>query len=57
MVLGDVEATKNLLKNKFDYIFCTGSQTVGKSVLAAAAPNLVPVTLELGGKRLEFSAK
>lgn len=27
---------------------------VGKSVLAAAAPNLVPVTLELGGKRYDF---
>lgn len=51
MILGDVNATKNLLTNKFDYIFCTGSQTVGRSVMAAAAPNLTPITLELGGKR------
>ncbi|KAG4074044.1 hypothetical protein HA402_014249 [Bradysia odoriphaga] len=50
VVLGDVDATKSLLKNRFDYIFCTGSPTVGKSVMAAAAPNLTPVTLELGGK-------
>lgn len=50
VVLGDVDATKNLLAHKFDYIFCTGSPAVGKSVMAAAAPNLVPVTLELGGK-------
>ncbi|KAJ6648024.1 Aldehyde dehydrogenase family 3 member A2 [Pseudolycoriella hygida] len=50
VILGDVDATKDLLKNKFDYIFCTGSPAVGRSVLAAAAPNLIPVTLELGGK-------
>lgn len=39
-----------LLKQKFDYIFFTGSQTVGKEVMRQAAENLTPVTLELGGK-------
>ena len=34
----------------FDTIFFTGGAAVGRKVLAAAAPNLVPVTLELGGK-------
>jgi aldehyde dehydrogenase (NAD+) len=39
-----------LLKQKFDYIFFTGSVEVGKIVMAAAAKRLIPVTLELGGK-------
>lgn len=39
-----------LLKQRFDYIFFTGSQAVGREVLRQAAPNLTPVTLELGGK-------
>ena len=39
-----------LLEQKFDYIFFTGSQAVGREVLRKAAENLVPVTLELGGK-------
>lgn len=39
-----------LLKSHFDYIFFTGSQTVGKTVLENAAAHLTPVTLELGGK-------
>ncbi len=39
-----------LLEQKFDYIFFTGSQTVGREVLRKAAENLIPVTLELGGK-------
>lgn len=34
----------------FDHIFFTGSQTVGRQILAMAAPKLCPVTLELGGK-------
>jgi coniferyl-aldehyde dehydrogenase len=37
-------------KLKFDHIIFTGSGPTGKSVMAAAAANLVPVTLELGGK-------
>jgi aldehyde dehydrogenase (NAD+) len=39
-----------LLHQKFDYIFFTGSQAVGKEVLRCAAEHLTPVTLELGGK-------
>lgn len=39
-----------LLDQKFDYIFFTGSVSVGKTVMKKAAENLTPVTLELGGK-------
>lgn len=39
-----------LLKQKFDYIFFTGSVAVGKLVMEAAAKHLTPVSLELGGK-------
>lgn len=39
-----------LLNEKFDYIFFTGSQAVGKEVMRHAAEHLTPVTLELGGK-------
>lgn len=39
-----------LLNEHFDYIFFTGSQTVGKEVMKQAARHLTPVTLELGGK-------
>ena len=39
-----------LLKEHFDYIFFTGSQSVGKEVMRNAAEHLTPVTLELGGK-------
>ena len=39
-----------LLREHFDYIFFTGSQTVGKEVMRNAAEHLTPVTLELGGK-------
>lgn len=51
MVLGGVEETTQLLKQRFDYIFYTGSTSVGKIVRAAANEYLTPVTLELGGKR------
>lgn len=44
------EVVQALLKEKFDYIFFTGSPTVGKIIMKAAADNLTPVTLELGGK-------
>ena len=49
-VLGDAELAKSLLAKKWDYIFFTGSVGVGKKVYEAAAKNLTPVTLELGGK-------
>lgn len=39
-----------MLSLQFDYIFFTGSANVGKIVMKAAAENLIPVTLELGGK-------
>lgn len=39
-----------MLAEKWDYIFYTGNSKVGKIVSAAAAKNLTPVTLELGGK-------
>ena len=47
---GDVTISKQLLKEKFDHIFFTGGATVGKAVMQAAAEQLTPVTLELGGK-------
>jgi aldehyde dehydrogenase (NAD+) len=47
---GGVEITKLLLSMNFDYIFFTGNSNVGKVVMKAASENLIPVTLELGGK-------
>lgn len=47
---GGREVNQSLLKEKFDYIFFTGSVEVGKQVMAEAAKHLTPVTLELGGK-------
>ncbi len=47
---GGISETDALLDCAFDYIFFTGSGTVGKIVMAKAAKNLIPVTLELGGK-------
>jgi len=47
---GGVEITQQLLAQRWDYIFFTGSVAVGKIVAKAAAENLTPVTLELGGK-------
>ncbi|HEX7903445.1 MAG TPA: aldehyde dehydrogenase [Chitinophagaceae bacterium] len=50
VVEGGVEETSELLEQPFDKIFFTGSVPVGKIVYKAAAKNLIPVTLELGGK-------
>ena len=47
---GGAETAKELLAQKWDYIFFTGSVPVGKMVARAAAKHLTPVTLELGGK-------
>lgn len=47
---GGVEKSQELLSRRWDYIFFTGSVAVGKIVAKAAAENLTPVTLELGGK-------
>ncbi|PZQ79339.1 MAG: aldehyde dehydrogenase, partial [Flavobacterium johnsoniae] len=49
-VLGDAEIAKSQLAKRWDYIFFTGSPAVGKEIAKAAAGNLTPVTLELGGK-------
>ncbi|XP_013856315.1 fatty aldehyde dehydrogenase [Austrofundulus limnaeus] len=50
VVTGGAAETQELLKQKFDHIFYTGSSSVGKLVMEAAARHLTPVTLELGGK-------
>ncbi|KAI8138040.1 Aldehyde/histidinol dehydrogenase [Fennellomyces sp. T-0311] len=50
VINGGVPETTKLLEYHFDHIFYTGSSTVGKIVMAAAAKHLTPVTLELGGK-------
>ncbi len=49
-VQGDVKINQQLLEQKFDYIFFTGSTEVGKIVMQKAAQHLTPVCLELGGK-------
>jgi aldehyde dehydrogenase (NAD+) len=49
-VLGDIPETTELLKLPFDFIFFTGSTNVGKVVARAAAENLTPTLLELGGQ-------
>jgi aldehyde dehydrogenase (NAD+) len=66
MIDGDHSVNDFLLDQKFDYIFFTGSPRVGKSVMQKASVNLIPVSLELGGKnpcviaadaRLDYAAK
>jgi aldehyde dehydrogenase (NAD+) len=47
---GGIPVSTELLEQKWDYIFFTGSVAVGKIVAKAAAKHLTPVTLELGGK-------
>lgn len=50
VVTGGRKENADLLTKKFDFIFFTGSQAVGKEVLRHAAEYLTPVVLELGGK-------
>ena len=50
VVQGDAAIGAAFSRLPFDHLLFTGSTTVGRAVMAAAAPNLVPVTLELGGK-------
>lgn len=50
VIQGDESVGAALLKTQWDYIFYTGSTTVGKIVAKAAAEFLTPTTLELGGK-------
>jgi aldehyde dehydrogenase (NAD+) len=49
-VMGHREEVTELLKLPFDFIFFTGSTKVGRIVMKAAAENLTPVLLELGGQ-------
>lgn len=50
VVQGDGSTAQALLAERFDHIFFTGGERIGKVVMAAAAQHLTPVTLELGGK-------
>ena len=50
VVLGDADVAHNFASLAFDHLFFTGSTAVGRKVAAAAAVNLTPTTLELGGK-------
>uniref|UniRef100_A0A3B3ZSU0 Aldehyde dehydrogenase n=1 Tax=Periophthalmus magnuspinnatus TaxID=409849 RepID=A0A3B3ZSU0_9GOBI len=50
VVPGGVSETQELLRQRWEHIFYTGSSSVGRLVMEAAAAHLTPVTLELGGK-------
>ncbi len=50
VVNGGVDVAQKLLQLKVDHIFFTGSPNIGKIVMQQAAKNMIPVTLELGGK-------
>jgi aldehyde dehydrogenase (NAD+) len=50
VIEGEAEVTEELLAQGFDHAFFTGGTEIGKLIMAAAAPHLTPVTLELGGK-------
>lgn len=50
VVVGGPDETTALLAERFDHIFYTGSGSIAKIVMTAAAKHLTPVTLELGGK-------
>ena len=66
MINGDHTISDFLLEHNFDYIFFTGSPKIGRHVMKKAAENLVPLSLELGGKnpcvvasdaRLDYAAR
>ena len=50
VVQGNRDVNSALLEQRYDIIFFTGSPSLGRKVMAAAAKNLTPVVLELGGK-------
>lgn len=50
VILGDTEIASQFSSLPFDHLFFTGSTSVGRHVMRAAADHLTPVTLELGGK-------
>ena len=49
--VGGIPIAQAVLKEKFDHILFTGSTSIGKIIMDAAAEHLTPVTLELGGKK------
>ena len=51
VVTGGIEVSQAVLKERYDFIMYTGSTPVGKIVMKAAAVNVTPVLLEMGGKR------
>ncbi|WP_314957622.1 coniferyl aldehyde dehydrogenase [Bradyrhizobium cosmicum] len=57
MVTGDAAAGAAFSALPFDHLVFTGSTSVGRAVMKAASDNLVPVTLELGGKSPSIVAK
>ncbi|AIQ96532.1 aldehyde dehydrogenase family protein [Prochlorococcus sp. MIT 0801] len=50
VIEGDGNIAADLMSRKFDHVFFTGGENIGKKVMEAASRNLTPVTLELGGK-------
>jgi len=50
IISGGPKETQKILNQKFDYIFFTGSENIGKIIMRKASKNLTPITLELGGK-------
>lgn len=50
VITGGRKENENLLTKKFDFVFFTGSQSVGREVLRHTAETLTPAVLELGGK-------
>ena len=60
VIKGGRQENAELIKKKFDFVFFTGSQSVGKEVLRNTAEHLTPAVLELGGKSpciVDFGAK
>lgn len=50
VIIGGIEVASEFARLPFDHIMFTGATSIGRKVMAAASENLVPVTLELGGK-------
>src|SRR5690606_28954438 len=57
VITGDAAVAAEFAGLPFDHLLFTGSTAVAKRVMAAAAQNLVPVTLELGGKSPVFLSR
>ncbi|CAF5220254.1 unnamed protein product, partial [Rotaria magnacalcarata] len=56
VVLGGADHVQVLLKGDINKVFYTGSTTVGKIIMKAAAEKMIPVTLECGGKNPVYIA-